>query len=42
MIAESKEVQEWNLDINFEPDTIEAKVLKRPHIFSPPGSFDKS
>lgn len=34
MIAESKEVQEWNLDINVEPDTIEARVLKRPIIFS--------
>mmetsp|Transcript_42762 Transcript_42762/g.65729 ORF Transcript_42762/g.65729 Transcript_42762/m.65729 type:complete len:96 (-) Transcript_42762:1225-1512(-) len=32
MIAESKEAQEWNLDINLEPDTIEAKVLKRPQI----------
>jgi len=32
MIADSKEVQEWNLDINLEPDTIEAKVLKRPSI----------
>jgi len=34
MIAESKEVQGWNLDINVEPDTIEARVLKRPTIFS--------
>jgi hypothetical protein len=34
MIAESKEVQEWNLDINVEPDTIEARVLKRPIIYS--------
>lgn len=33
MIASSKEVQEWNLDINLEPDTIEAKVLKRPMIY---------
>lgn len=33
MIADSKEVQEWNLDINVEPDTIEARVLKRPAIF---------
>jgi hypothetical protein len=32
MIADSKEVQEWNLDINLEPDTIEARVLKRPSI----------
>lgn len=32
MIAESKEVQEWNLDIQVDPDTIEAKVLKRPGI----------
>lgn len=34
MIADSKEVQEWNLDINLEPDTIEARVLKRPQIFA--------
>jgi hypothetical protein len=34
MIADSKEVQEWNLDINLEPDTIEARVLKRPQIYS--------
>jgi len=30
MISDSKEVKEWNLQINLEPDTIEAKVLKRP------------
>ena len=30
MIAASKEVKEWNLDIQLEPDTIEARVLKRP------------
>ena len=35
MIADSKEVQEWNLDIELEPDTIEAKVLKRPSIYQP-------
>lgn len=35
MIADSKEVQEWNLDINLEPDTIEARVLKRPSIYQP-------
>ena len=34
MIADSKEVQEWNLDINVEPDSIEARVLKRPSIYS--------
>jgi hypothetical protein len=33
MISDSKEVKEWNLDINLEPDTIEAKVLKRPMIY---------
>jgi hypothetical protein len=32
MIADSKEVQEWNLDLNLEPDQIEANVLKRPAI----------
>jgi hypothetical protein len=32
LIANSKEVKDWNLDINLEPDTIEAKVLKRPQI----------
>ena len=30
--SRTKEVQEWNLDINLEPDTIEARVLKRPSI----------
>jgi hypothetical protein len=35
MISDSKEVKEWNLDINLEPDTIEAKVLKRPQIYQP-------
>ena len=33
MISDSKEVKEWNLDINFEPDRIEASILKRPQIF---------
>lgn len=32
-ISQSKEVQDWNLQISFEPDTIEAKVLKRPQIY---------
>jgi len=35
MISDSKEVKEWNLDINLEPDTIEARVLKRPQIYQP-------
>jgi hypothetical protein len=35
LIANSKEVKDWNLDINLEPDTIEAKVLKRPSIMQP-------
>lgn len=43
MISDSKEVKEWNLDINFEPDRIEANVLKRPQIYNPPNSYtDKS
>lgn len=33
MISDSKEVKEWNLNINLEPDTIEARVLKRPQIY---------
>lgn len=33
LIANSKEVKEWDLDINLEPDTIEARVLKRPQIY---------
>jgi len=38
-----KEVKEWNLDINVEPDRIEANVLKRPQIFTPNNNFnDKS
>lgn len=32
MIAGSKEVKEWNLEINLEPDYIEAKILKKPGI----------
>ena len=38
MISESKEVKEWNLQINLEPDTIEARVLKRPQIYQPQGA----
>lgn len=32
MIADSREVKEWDLAINLEPDQIEAKILKRPGI----------
>lgn len=32
MIAQSQEVQEWDLNIQLEPDEIEAKILKRPTI----------
>jgi hypothetical protein len=32
MISESKEVRDWDLQINLAPDEIEAKVLKRPGI----------
>jgi len=32
MIASSKEVKEWDLQINLQPDEIEAKVLSRPGI----------
>ena len=42
MISDSKEVKEWNLQINLEPDTIEARVLKRPQIYQPaPAYHDK-
>ena len=34
MIADSKEVREWELSINLQPDEIEAKVLKRPSILA--------
>lgn len=34
MIADSKEVKDWDLQINLEPDQIEAKVLKRPGILT--------
>lgn len=42
MIAESKEVKDWDLQLNLEPDQIEAKVLRRPGILmyggpQPPG-----
>jgi len=36
MIAQSKDVQQWGLDISLNPDTIEAKVLERPRIFESP------
>jgi hypothetical protein len=36
MIAQSKEVQQWGLDIQLTPDTIEAKVLEKPKIFETP------
>lgn len=36
MIAQSKEVQQWGLDIELTPDTIEAKVLDKPNIFETP------
>jgi hypothetical protein len=36
MIAQSKEVQQWGLDIQLTPDTIEAKVLDKPKIFETP------
>lgn len=32
MIANSKEVKEWNLEISLEPDFIEGKILKKPSI----------
>jgi hypothetical protein len=32
MISDSKEVKDWSLTINIEPDQIEGKVLKRPSI----------
>ena len=37
MIADSREVKEWDLAINLEPDQIEAKILKRPGIIMGPG-----
>lgn len=37
MIADSNEVKEWELQLNLEPDEIEAKVLKRPGILMFPG-----
>jgi hypothetical protein len=36
MIATSKEVQQWGLEISLQPDTIEAKVLDRPKIYESP------
>lgn len=36
MIAQSKEVQQWGLDIELTPDTIEAKVLDKPRIYETP------
>ena len=42
MIADSKEVKEWELAINLQPDEIEAKVLKRPHIYQVGGATKHS
>lgn len=36
MIAHSKEVKQWGLEIDLTPDTIEASVLERPKIFETP------
>ena len=36
MISESEEVKQWGLDIQLNPDTIEAKVLEKPQIFESP------
>ena len=36
MIAQSEEVKQWGLDIQLQPDTIEAKVLEKPQIFETP------
>ena len=36
MIAKSNDVKQWGLDIQLQPDTIEAKVLERPKIFESP------
>lgn len=36
MIANSKDVQQWGLEISLTPDTIEAKVLDRPKIYESP------
>jgi hypothetical protein len=33
MISESKEVREWDLQINLQPDEITAKILKKPSIY---------
>lgn len=49
MIAQSKEVQDWGLDLQLDPDTIEAKVLDKPSIWETPnfsaqtskGSYDQ-
>ena len=37
MISTSKEVTEWDIEMNLEPDEIEAKVLKRPSIYEVEG-----
>lgn len=36
MIAQSEEVKQWGLDIQLNPDTIEARVLEKPQIFETP------
>lgn len=36
MIAQSEEVKQWGLDIQLNPDTIEAKVLEKPQIYETP------
>lgn len=33
LISNSKDIQEWGIEMNLEPDEIDAKVLKRPFVF---------
>jgi hypothetical protein len=42
MIAESDEVKSWGLDIQLNPDTIQAKVLEKPKIFETPNFAEQT
>jgi len=42
MIAQSKEVKQWGLEIELTPDTIEASVLERPKIFETPNFMQQT
>ncbi len=41
-LAQSKEVRDWQLELQMDPDEVEAQVLKRPNIVDPTGADPRS